>query len=65
MDHISNNKVLGVYSFNDEILNKKDEILFEKNNTLIKNDLVIISDWAWFNFKKIAKLICKRLNILH
>ena len=48
MDHISNNKVLGVYSFNDEILNKKDEILFEKKiNTLIKkNDLVIISDYG-------------------
>ena len=67
VDHISNNKVLGVYSFNDEILNKKDEILFEKKiNMLIKkNDLVIISDYGHgLISKKIAKLICKKTKYL-
>jgi len=31
IEHISKNKVLGVYSLNDELLNSKEELSFSKN----------------------------------
>ena len=62
LDKISNNKVLGVYTINDEILSGKDEKLF---NTILKKtipnfDLVIVSDYGHgLISKKSANLICK------
>ena len=62
LDKISNNKVLGVYTINDEILSGKNEKLF--NNILKKTipnfDLVIVSDYGHgLISKKSANLICK------
>ena len=44
----NNNKVLGIYTMNDEILNNQDEKLFNKKlKKIIKNyDLVIVSDYG-------------------
>ena len=50
---------------NDEILNKKDEIIFNKLLTkeIGKNDLVIVSDYGHgLISKKSANLICKKSN---
>tara|TARA_B100001123_G_C15331118_1_gene1031258 strand:+ start:619 stop:2145 length:1527 start_codon:yes stop_codon:yes gene_type:complete len=58
----TNNKVLGVYNINDEILKSKDEKLFNKmlKNTIPKYDLVIVSDYGHgLISKKSADLICK------
>ena len=60
VDHINNNKILGVYSINDEKLDnnneKKLEILLKKLS--LKNDLTIVSDFGHgFISKKIAKKI--------
>ena len=62
LDKISNNKVLGVYTINDEILSGKNEKLF--NNILKKTipnfDLVIVSDYGHGLIStKSANLICK------
>ena len=48
LDNVSNNKVLGVYTINDDILEKKEEKLFHnKLKKLIpKHDLVIVSDYG-------------------
>ena len=58
----NNNKVLGIYTINDEVLSSKDEQLF--NNILKKTipnfDLVIVSDYGHgFISKKSANKICK------
>ncbi len=58
----ANNKVLGVYTINDDTLVKKDEKIFNKmlKNTLSKYDLVIVSDYGHgLISKKSANLICK------
>ena len=58
----TNNKVLGVYTINDEILNGRDEKLFNNmlKKTIPKYDLVIVSDYGHgLISKKSAKLICK------
>jgi len=62
LDSVDNNKVLGLYKINDEILKSKDEKLF--NNMLKKQlpnyDLVIVSDYGHgLISKKSANLICK------
>lgn len=67
VDNVSNHKILGVYSLNDEILQKKQELLFEKKIITMakKNDLVIVSDYGHgFISKKIAKIICKKTKYL-
>jgi rfaE bifunctional protein kinase chain/domain/rfaE bifunctional protein nucleotidyltransferase chain/domain len=48
LDNVSNNKVFGVYTINDDILEKKEEKLFyNKLKKLIpKHDLVIVSDYG-------------------
>ena len=59
---ITNNKVLGVYKINDEILKSKDEKLFNKmlKKTIPNYDLVIVSDYGHgLISKKSADLICK------
>ena len=58
----TNNKVLGVYKINDEILKNKDEKLFNKmlKKTIPNYDLVIVSDYGHgLISKKSADLICK------
>lgn len=67
VDIITQSKVIGTYNINDEILNKKDEITFNKllNNEIKKNDLVIVSDYGHgFISKKSANLICKKSKFL-
>jgi len=67
IDSISQSKVMGIYKINDEILNKKDEIIFNRllNKEIVKNDLVIVSDYGHgFISKKSANLICKKSNFL-
>lgn len=67
LDHVSNNKVLGVYTINDDMLSKKDEIKFNKilKNLLPKHDLVIVSDYGHgLISKKSANLMCKSSNYL-
>ena len=60
VDHINNNKVLGVYELNDKQLNTKNERQFEKKivELIPKHDLVIVSDYGHgFINKKIARKI--------
>ena len=67
IDNISQSKVMGIYSINDEILNKKNESTFNKilNKELAKNDLVIVSDYGHgFISKRSANLICKKSKFL-
>ena len=62
LDKISNNKVLGVYTINDEILSGKNEKLFYNilKQTIPNFDLVIVSDCGHgLISKKSANLICK------
>ena len=58
IEHISKNKILGVYTMNDELLNKRDELIFEKMilKEIKKYDLVIVSDYGHgLITKKLAK----------
>ena len=67
VDHVTGSKLFGIYNFNDDVLNKQNEIEF--NNKLInlikKSDLVIVSDYGHgLISKKSAKLICKHSKFL-
>ena len=67
IEHITNNKVLGIYTLNDELLNKKDESIFEKMilKEIKKHDVVIVSDYGHgLITKKLAKLLCKNSKFL-
>ena len=67
IDHNSKSKILGVYSMNDELLNKKDEFIFEKMvlKEIKKYDLVVVSDYGHgLITKKLAKLLCKNSKYL-
>lgn len=67
LDHLTKNKILGVYSINDDVLNKKNEKEFHsKLKKLIKkSDLVIVSDYGHgLISKESASLICKKSNFL-
>ena len=67
IESISNNKVLGIYTVNDDLLNKKDELIFKKMilKEIRKNDLVIVSDYGHgLITKKLAKLLCKKSKFL-
>ena len=58
---------MGVYSINDEILNIKDEKLFNNylNKTLKDHDLVIVSDYGHgLISKRSAKLISQKAKFL-
>ena len=67
LDSVSNNKIIGIYKINDEILNVKNEkklheILIKEFD---KHDLVIVSDYGHgFISKKSANLICKKSKFL-
>ena len=67
IEHITNNKVLGIYTLNDELLNKKDEFIFKKMilKEIKKHDVVIVSDYGHgLITKKLAKLLCKNSKFL-
>ena len=67
VDKNSYNKVLGVYNFNDEILDKSQEITQNKKlkKLLPKYDLVVVSDYGHgFITKSIAKTICSKSKFL-
>ena len=67
VDHISNNKVLGVYNINDDPLNLNDERKLNSNlkKNLHKYDLVIVSDYGHgFISSKTAKIICAKSKYL-
>jgi len=67
LEHITNNKVLGIHTLNDELLNKKDESIFEKMilKEIKKHDVVIVSDYGHgLITKKLAKLLCKNSKFL-
>ena len=67
LDNLSKNKVLGVYSINDDSLVPKDEFLFNKKLKKIipQYDLVIVSDYGHgFISNKSANLISKRSKFL-
>ena len=67
LEHITNNKVLGIYTLNDELLNKKDESIFEKMilKEIKEHDVVIVSDYGHgLITKKLAKLLCKNSKFL-
>ena len=67
IESISNNKVLGIYTVNDDLLNKKDESIFEKMilKEIKEHDVVIVSDYGHgLITKKLAKLLCKKSKFL-
>ena len=67
IEHVSNNKILGVYTMNDSMLNKQEELIFEKKvlKEIKKYDLVIVSDYGHgLITKKLAKLLCKNSKFL-
>jgi len=62
LDFVSNNKVLGVYTINDDILTIKQDRLFNNilKNMIPKYDLVIVSDYGHgLISKRTANIICK------
>ena len=67
LDHINNNKVLGVYKINDDALSEVEEKLFgNKLKKLLQvHDLVIVSDYGHgLISKKNSEIICKNSNYL-
>ena len=67
IEHISNNKVLGIYTLNDDLLNKKEESIFKNmiEKEIKKNDIVIVSDYGHgLITKKLAKLLCKKSKFI-
>ncbi len=62
LDHITNNKILGVYKINYNSLIQRDEKIFIKKlkKSLPKYDVVIVSDYGHgLISSKSAKIICK------
>ncbi len=67
VDSISQSKVIGTYNLNDEILEKKNELIFNKilNKEIKRYDLVIVSDYGHgLISKKSAITICKKSKFL-
>ena len=67
IEHITNNKVLGIYTLNDDLLNKKEESIFQNmvEKEIKKNDIVIVSDYGHgLITNKIARLLCKKSKFL-
>lgn len=67
IEYISNYKLLGVYSLNDEILNKKEEEIFQKMiiNEINKYDVVIVSDYGHgLISRNTAKMLCKKSKFI-
>ena len=67
VDSISHSKVIGTYNLNDEILDKKNELIFNKilNKQIKRYDLIIVSDYGHgLISKKSAITICKKSKFL-
>ena len=67
IEEFSKNKVLGVYSLNDELLNSKEELSFSKMilKEIKKYDVVIVSDYGHGLITNgVAKLIYKNAKFL-
>ena len=67
IEHISKNKVLGVYSLNDQLLNSKEELSFSKMilKEIKKYDVVVVSDYGHgLITNHAAKLIYKNAKFL-
>jgi rfaE bifunctional protein kinase chain/domain/rfaE bifunctional protein nucleotidyltransferase chain/domain len=67
IEKVSKNKILGIYTMNDDLLNNKDELVFKKmiQKEIKKHDLVIVSDYGHgLITKKLAKLLCKNSRYL-
>lgn len=67
LDEVSKSKVLGVYSLNDELISKKQEVLLKKSfSRLSKNsDLTILSDYGHGMISKdFRKVLIKKSNFV-
>ena len=67
IEEVSKNKVLGVYTLNDELINAKEEVKLKKMIlSQIKNyDMVVVSDYGHgLITNSIAKLLCKNAKFL-
>jgi len=67
IDSSTNNKLLGLYNFDDKKLSNKEENTFLKKikQNVYKNDLVIVSDYGHgFISDKLALILSKQKNII-
>ena len=67
IEHITGNKILGVYTMNDELLDERDQLIFEKlvAKEINKYDLVVVSDYGHgLVTKKLSKFLCKKSKFL-
>jgi len=67
LDHVSNNKVLGVYKINDDALTAAEEKLFNKKlkKLLSSHNLIIVSDYGHgLISEKSSKIICRNSKYL-
>ena len=67
LDHVNNNKVLGIYKINDDPISNVEEKLFNsKLRKLLPNhDLIIVSDYGHgLISKKSSQIICKNSKYL-
>ena len=67
LDNVSNHKVLGVYTINDDALTDNEEILFNKKlkKLLSIHDLIIVSDYGHgLISSKSSEIICKNSKYL-
>ena len=67
LEHVSKNKVLGVYSLNDDLINSKEELSFNKMilKEIKKYDVVVVSDYGHgLITNRTAKLIYKSAKFL-
>ena len=67
LDHVSNNKVLGVYKINYDYLTKGDEKIFNKKlrKLISAHDIVIVSDYGHgLISEKSSKFICQKSKYL-
>ena len=67
VDKINQNKLMGVYNLNDELIPKslESKIISKIKKIINKYDLVVVADYGHgFITKKIGKLLCLKSNIL-
>lgn len=67
IDSSTNNKLLGLYDFNDKKLSDSEEKIFLKkiNDSVNKNDFMIVSDYGHgFISNKLAAILSKKKNII-
>ena len=67
LDHVTNHKIFGVYSINDDLLTPNNEKEFNRKlrKLLPKHDIVIVSDYGHgLISRESAQLICKKSKYL-